>query len=160
MPNKFISSTQRKKNKSIFRKTTKDDALHYTKTKKSLKFYTFRIYCHIRISGTIITYYSYYYYLRSSYSHHVGITDGTKLCSEMEINVVPHSKLPAQKSSTVHFNSYCPIVSHGATQPPIKWRPGALSLAAKWLGCEAGQSPPLYVGGSECIQLCLQLQGK
>lgn len=35
----------------------------------------------------------------------------------------------------------------GATQPPIKWRPGALSLAAKWLGCEAGQSPPSYAKG-------------
>ena len=39
-------------------------------------------------------------------------TDGTKLpCAEMELKVVPHSKLPTQKTSTAHFNSYCPIVS-------------------------------------------------
>ena len=112
MPNKFISSTQRKKNKSIFCTTTKADALHYTKTKKSLKFHTFSYLLLHQISETIITYYSYYYHLRSSRSHHVGITDGTKLsCAEMEFNVVPHSKLPEQKTSTVHFNSYCPIVS-------------------------------------------------
>ena len=54
----------------------------------------------------------------------------------------PHKKLlPYISTATVQSSRA------GATQPPIKCRPGALSLAAKWLGCEAGQSPPPYARG-------------
>jgi hypothetical protein len=30
----------------------------------------------------------------------------------------------------------------GATQPPLQWVPGTLSLGVKWLGHEADHSPP------------------
>lgn len=60
--------------------------LYTTQNTKSLKLHTFSYLLPHQISGTIITYYSYYYHLRSSYSHHVAIIDGTKLpCTEMEI---------------------------------------------------------------------------
>jgi hypothetical protein len=33
----------------------------------------------------------------------------------------------------------------GATQPPNRWVPGALSLGIKWMGREAEDSPPSRV---------------
>jgi len=99
MPNKFVSSTQRKKIKSIFCTTTKVERKlnphfaqppklirYITQNTKSLKLHTFSNLLPHQISGTIIRYYSYYYHIRSLYSHHAGITDGKKLpCTEMEI---------------------------------------------------------------------------
>jgi hypothetical protein len=41
---------------------------------------------------------------------------------------------------------YSVKTASGATQPLIKWVPGALSLGVKRLGCEADHSPPSSAG--------------
>jgi hypothetical protein len=41
----------------------------------------------------------------------------------------------------------------GSTQPSIQWVPGALSLGVKWLGHEAGYSPPSSAEVKECLDL-------
>jgi hypothetical protein len=41
------------------------------------------------------------------------------------------------------------------TQPSIQWVPGALSLGAKWLGCEADHSPSSSAKVKECVELYL-----
>jgi hypothetical protein len=49
------------------------------------------------------------------------------------------------------------LVQNGsrATQPPIQWVPGALSLRVKRPGREADHSPPTTAEVKECVKLYL-----
>jgi hypothetical protein len=44
----------------------------------------------------------------------------------------------------------------GATQRPIQWVPGGLSLGVKRSGHEPDHSPPSSVEVNECVELYLQ----
>jgi hypothetical protein len=77
----------------------------------------------------------------------------------MSVIIALGYRLVGKGFNTRHGLGIFPITTSrpalGPTQPPIKWVPGALSLAVKRPGREAAHSPASSSEVKECVELFL-----